>query len=101
MLARPRDNVAVLVDDFGAVWRGKPRYHLAADSVEELHRFAASLGIARCWFHRGARVPHYDITATQRARALAAGAIGLTSRELVLHFRNRQMALCLPSGANI
>lgn len=30
-------------------------------SVENLHRMAEDLGIKRCWFHAGAKWPHYDI----------------------------------------
>lgn len=30
-------------------------------TVEALHAMAEDLGIKRCWFHRGASLPHYDI----------------------------------------
>jgi FMN phosphatase YigB (HAD superfamily) len=30
-------------------------------SVENLHEMARRLGIKRCWFHAGAKYPHYDI----------------------------------------
>jgi hypothetical protein len=79
--------MSVFVDDAAVPYRGKPRYHLAADSVQELHAFARRVGIKRCWFHRGARWAHYDITAKERDRALAAGADALTSRELVRRAR--------------
>jgi hypothetical protein len=50
--------------------------HIAStDSAEELHAFAARLGLRREWY-QGGRHPHYDLT-TERARqrALAAGAV--------------------------
>jgi len=72
------------VDDFGVVWRSKPRYHLMADSVAELHRFAAACGINRCWFHHTRGYPHYDITDVQRLVAAARGARLVTARDLVL-----------------
>ena len=72
------------VDDAAIEWKGKERFHLVADSVEELHRFAASVQINRCWFHRGAKYPHYDVTGKQRAAAIAAGAKPVTGRKLVL-----------------
>lgn len=75
--------MSVFVDDAAIPYRGKNRYHLAADSVQELHVFAAGIGIKRCWFHPSARFPHYDITGPQREQALAAGARAVTSRELV------------------
>lgn len=71
------------VDDAAIMWRSKPRYHLTATSIKELHEFAASVGIRPCWFHRGSRYPHYDITAPQRDAALAVGAIASTSRQVM------------------
>lgn len=40
-----RDLMAVYVDDAAIVWKGKPRFHLSADSVDELHGFAQAVGI--------------------------------------------------------
>jgi hypothetical protein len=82
----------VFVDDAAICYRGKARYHLAADSVEELHGFALQIGIRRCWFHRG-RFLHYDVTGEQRDRAIAAGARAVTSRELVRHMRTVALAV--------
>lgn len=85
--------MTVYVDDAAIVWRGKPRFHLCADSPQELHQFAAAIGVRPCWFHRGARFAHYDITAEQRQEALAAGAVALESRELVRLLRTRRAAM--------
>jgi hypothetical protein len=74
--------MAVFVDDAAIMYRSKPRFHLAADSVEELHAFCAKVGINRCWFHNARGHPHYDVTAPQREAAIAAGAEPLTMREL-------------------
>lgn len=58
--------------------------HLAADSLEELHRFARSIGIRRSWFHQHDRHPHYDLfTEDMRRKALAAGAQLVSSKEIV------------------
>lgn len=63
---------------------GRKSYaHLAADSLEELHAFAATIGIKPHFFHKSASYLHYDITAEQRAIAVAAGAIQVSSRELL------------------
>ncbi|WP_321141501.1 DUF4031 domain-containing protein [Burkholderia cenocepacia] len=75
--------VTAYIDDAGIIWKGKARFHLAADSVAELHMFAKSIDVNRCWFHVGAKRPHYDVTAEQRARAILNGAIAVSSRELV------------------
>lgn len=71
------------VDDAAIVWRSKARYHMSADSLSELHAFAASIGVRPCWFHRKSRYPHYDITAEQRERAFSAGACPVTQQEMV------------------
>lgn len=49
--------------------------HMRADSIVELHEFAAKIGRKRCWFHRG---DHYDLTPSFRLKAVEAGAIELT-----------------------
>jgi hypothetical protein len=71
------------VDDAAIEWRGKARFHMTADSLDELHAFASTIGVRPCWFHRGSKYPHYDITAPQRDTAIAAGARAVTSRELL------------------
>ncbi|GAA1013682.1 hypothetical protein STXM2123_4597 [Streptomyces sp. F-3] len=54
--------------------------HLVSDvSYDELHLFAASLGIPRRAFERD----HYDLPAHRYADAVAAGAIEVSSREVV------------------
>ncbi|MEW6283235.1 MAG: DUF4031 domain-containing protein [Candidatus Eremiobacterota bacterium] len=64
--------------------------HLVCDDfseagLEELHRFAAELGIPRRRLHDppGKPRPHYDLTPDLRERALALGARDLSRRELV------------------
>lgn len=51
--------------------------HLTADTEEELHTFAARLGLRRAWFQKkGDRDYrwHYDITPPKRAQAVRLGA---------------------------
>ena len=52
--------------------------HLLADTEEELHALALSIGLRREWFQSGSRVAHYDLTESLRALAVAAGAVELT-----------------------
>ncbi len=74
----------ILVDSAVWLWRGKRWAHLVSDtSFDELHTFAAHLGLAREWFQGD----HYDIPADVRQAALAAGATPVSSRELVLRLR--------------
>ena len=70
----------ILVDPAAWPHRGRQRAHLVSDaSYDELHAFAERLGIPRRAFHRD----HYDIPAELRAKAIATGAVEVTSRELV------------------
>jgi len=55
--------------------------HLTADSADELQAFARALGLPDRAWHRGAKVPHYDLNSTWRTRALAAGAVFMPARE--------------------
>lgn len=73
----------VYVDDAAILYRGKRRYHMTADSKAELHAFAESIGVKRCWFHKARLHPHYDITLPQREKAVEAGAFEVSGRELV------------------
>lgn len=67
--------------------RYKQWSHMVSDVGEdELHAFAARLGLKREWFQcrPKASAAHYDITPPKRALAIQLGAIAVTSRELVL-----------------
>lgn len=74
--------MSVYVDAAGILYRGKPRHHLTADSLAELHAFAESIGVKRCWFHKARTHPHYDVTDAQREKALQAGAEAVDTRVL-------------------
>ena len=57
-------------------WRGRQWAHLVSDtSHDELHGFAALLGIPR----RGFQGDHYDVPADLRERAIALGAQAVAS----------------------
>lgn len=58
--------------------------HLMADTDDELHEFAARLGLKRSWHQKpGTPLSHYDVTDSKRDEALRMGAvpIGCMSRE--------------------
>ena len=76
---------AVYVDDPIWEWRGLRWAHLLADDTDDLHRFAAALGIHRTSYQGPPRtsVPHYDLTAYERRHALAHGAIACSREEIV------------------
>lgn len=77
-------SMAVYVDDSRIEWRGKRWSHLQADSLEELHAFAARLGLKREWFQTKPGRPeldHYDVTESKRLQAIEMGAVAETWRE--------------------
>ncbi|QSM41677.1 DUF4031 domain-containing protein [Mycobacteroides abscessus] len=80
--------MTVYVDDMrmpARVGRLQARWsHLMADTDEELHAFAARLGLKRSWHQKpGTAISHYDVTDSRRQEALRLGAvpIGYMSRE--------------------
>jgi uncharacterized protein DUF4031 len=98
--------VAVYVHDTsisGQVLNGRAVHdsrwsQLFADTQEELHAFAAKLGLRRSYFEPGRpRVDgspsphwHYDITAGKRQQAIHLGAQPVTSRESIEIIRARE-----------
>lgn len=74
--------MAVYVDAEVIRWRGREWCHLVADSLDELHEFAARLGLQRRWF-QCRNYPHYDVTVTVRLRALQLGALDADRRTIV------------------
>ena len=63
---------------------GRKKYaHLVADSLQELHHFAAQIGVKPHFFHRAKSGWHYDITSEQHTKAILAGAKLIKSRDLL------------------
>jgi hypothetical protein len=88
----------IYVDDYRAparVGRCRPARwsHLVADQREELHAFAALLGLKREWFQDHPVRWHYDVTDTVRRHALAFGAQEITTRELAALMAHRRNLL--------
>lgn len=61
--------------------------HMVASSISELHEFAESIGVKKCWYEnkRGKKRPHYDIKGESITKAIENGAI-LVSRKELLEF---------------
>jgi hypothetical protein len=89
--------LAVYVDD----WRQRARLghvdalwsHLIADSDDELHRFAARVGMKQAWVQTDSRRPHrshYDVTEALRRQAISIGAMPITWRDLGRMMRDRR-----------
>lgn len=94
-------------------WRYRQACHLFADTDDELHTFAESIGLKRAWFQIGGgryTLHHYDLTAGKQKQAIRAGAVLLeTNREIVARWkaihkaegRNRQrLKKCSPKSGH-
>ncbi len=76
--------MTILIDPHIWAWRGRRWAHLVSDaSYDELHRFAAELGLPDRAFH----ADHYDVPEELRAEALALGALPVDGRVLVRRLR--------------
>ena len=73
--------MTILIDPPNAAGHGRLWSHLASDtSYDELHAFAGGLGIPARGFDRD----HYDVPSEYYDAAVAAGAVPVTSRDLVV-----------------
>lgn len=70
--------MAVYVDDAVTLWRGRRWAHLMADTLDELHAFAALLGMPRHAFQDKTSGAHYDVTVELRERAIELGAVPIS-----------------------
>ncbi len=99
--------MTVYVDDFrvpATVGGWTARWsHLTADTQDELHEFAASIGLRSTWFQEKCRTRcapegqpcphwHYDVTDSKRDLALAMGAKSITLRQMGEIIRARRVA---------
>jgi hypothetical protein len=76
--------VTCLVDECRWQWRGRRWCHLVSDrDLDELHMLAEALDVPR----RSFQGDHYDLDEETRARAVALGAVPVSSRELVVRLR--------------
>ena len=83
--------MSVFVDDMRMPFRGMLMCHMIADTTEELHRMAESIGMRRRWV-QSAETPneHYDISIEARAVAIELGAVAITRRQLVMKIREKR-----------
>lgn len=66
----------IYVDEAKIPYRGMLMCHLYADSLAELHQFAQEKMQLRAWaFTRGTHLAHYNISLSQRAKAIHYGAM--------------------------
>lgn len=75
-------------------WPHSESCHLITDSVDlsELHRLAESIGLKRAYFQNHKLMPHYDLTASKRRDAIAAGAKPISFTRLSALIQGRKTA---------
>lgn len=92
--------MTVFVDEelsYGWVLRGRTTKscHMFSNRTdnEELHAVAAAIGMKRSWFQDDPRLPHYDLTPSRRAAAIAKGAVSVTRHmtSAVMYFRREKL----------
>lgn len=92
------DEVVITVDELVPRPTAKHRVfrggscHLMANGYDEkhlaaLHEFAKRIGLRRTWFQQHEIAPHYDLTIGKRARAVAAGAVEISTRAMLEELR--------------
>lgn len=74
---------SVYVDTLPAGWgRWSGGAHMLANDLDALHAMADRLGLKRAWFQGDTTFAHYDLTASKRKLAVAAGAVEIELGEL-------------------
>jgi hypothetical protein len=63
--------------------------HMIADTDDEVHAMAARIGVARKWYQGD----HYDICRSMREKAVKAGAVEITIRQLGAMARLKKFGL--------
>lgn len=75
-----------MVDEL-RIWTSKRPFHkgschLTTDgAIEELHAFAARIGMKREWFQKHPLASHYDLTPKMRAKAVELGAVEVSAKD--------------------
>jgi len=75
--------MAIYVDFVCIEFRGHKWCHMLADTLQELHEFAALIDVDKRLFHRNASYPHYDVTVQMRETAIEYGALPSDRRKII------------------
>ncbi len=83
----------VYVDNYGAPFGRMIMCHMIADSRDELLAMADHIGVQRKWIQKaGTHWEHFDICMSKRTKAVAAGAIELSPKDLVRRMLEKRQA---------
>lgn len=79
----------VYIDNFFAQYGRMKMCHMIADSEEELHQFAAKIGLKHEWF-QNTNNPHYDVSISYRKKAINCGAAEITVKQAAIMCKIRR-----------
>jgi hypothetical protein len=76
--------MSVYIDNFEAPFRSMIMCHMIADTHEELLSMCDRIGVKRKWIQKeGTCYEHFDICLSKKKLAIMAGAIEISSKDLV------------------
>lgn len=91
--------MAVYVDRASHAYGRMLMCHMLADSTEELLAAADAVGVARKWIQKsGQASEHFDVCQAKRAIAVKAGAVEVSSRQLVDVIRRKRSGAPAPGA---
>jgi hypothetical protein len=76
----------IYIDNARIKYRGMLMCHMIADDLAELHAMASTLGIRKHFQDKPGKL-HYDVCSSNRSKAIALGAIPISTRELIIKLR--------------
>ena len=87
--------MSVYVDNMRATFGRMIMCHMIADTTEELYAMVDKIGVARAWIQwKDTPKEHFDIALSKKKLAIEAGAIEVTSKQLVeIMRRKRELSL--------
>lgn len=89
--------MAVYVDSTNAAFGRMTMCHMIADTTEELLAMADRIGMQRRWIQKpGTEHEHFDVAKGKRSLAVQAGAVEVSSREIVRLIQAKRAALAPP-----
>lgn len=84
-----RDYRAIMGRGIPGLWC----HMISDDGLDSLHAFARELGLPAHRFQDHPRHPHYDLAPSSRVRAVALGAVEVTTREMAKILARREECL--------
>jgi hypothetical protein len=76
--------VTIYIDDAKIPYKRMLMCHMMTDGdMTELHQFAQGIGLKQAWFQNCQEHPHYDLALSMRTKALEAGAVAISTSDMI------------------